>query len=165
MHFAHLCSSFLSLQNRRYFPSPPSTRLLPLWRIHCFYTVYHKDGISVWGTARSQEPYQENMGDKEGFQIKIQSKQSWQSVFLAFFLRFRGVAASICPLICTFYRATLLKIINHDNTLTIPKDWGHHRPCWMNPLRFFRRGWERVFPLFALQFWLWVKVVNPCLTP
>ena len=34
---------------------PPSTcnSLLPLWRLHCFHTVYHKDGISVLETDRS----------------------------------------------------------------------------------------------------------------
>ena len=73
----------------------------------------HEDSISVLGTERSQkEPYQENMGDEEGFQIHIQSQQSWQlvksgqgrsparaehceSVFLTSILRFPGVAASI----------------------------------------------------------------------
>ena len=40
-----------------------------------------EDGISVLGTDRSQkEPYQENIGDEEGFQIHIQSQQSWQLV-------------------------------------------------------------------------------------
>ena len=65
------------------------------------------------GKYRSQkEPYQENMGDEKGFQIHIQSQQSWQLlscgqeccsarakhrelVFLASFLRFSGVAASV----------------------------------------------------------------------
>ena len=51
----------------------------------------------------------------------------------------------------------------HDHPLTIPKVWGHYLPCWMNTLKFLRRGWVRVHPLFALPFWLWVKVVNPCL--
>ena len=40
---------------------------------HCFHTVYHDDGISVLGTERRQQPYQENIGDEEGFQIHIQS--------------------------------------------------------------------------------------------
>ena len=53
--------------------------------------------------------------------------------------------------------------INHDQPLTIPKDWGGHLPCLMNPLKFLRRGWARVLPLFALHIWLWVKAVNPCL--
>ena len=73
----------------------------------------YQDGISILGTGRSQkEPYQEKIGDEEGFQIQIQSQQSWQlarcaqgrcparaehheSVFLTSFLRFPGVAASI----------------------------------------------------------------------
>ena len=78
------------------------------------YTVYHKGGISVWGTDRSQkEPYQENMGGEESFQNHMQLQQSWQlvtcgkgrrcparaehpeSVFLASFLQLPGVAASI----------------------------------------------------------------------
>ena len=64
------------------------------------------------GADRSQkEPYRENIGNEEGFQIHIQSQQSWQpvtcgqercparaenheSVFLASFLQFPGVAAS-----------------------------------------------------------------------
>ena len=63
------------------------------------------------GTDQNQkEPYQDNLGDKERFQIRIQSQQSWQlvtcgqgrcparaehreSVFP--FLRFPGIAASI----------------------------------------------------------------------
>ena len=52
---------------------------------------------------------------------------------------------------------------NHDHPLTIQKDWGGHLPCWMNPLKFLRRGWARVLQLFSLHFWLWVKEVNPCL--
>ena len=95
---------------------PQSTRVLPLWRLHCFHTVYHEGGISVLGTDRSpKEQYQENIGGggEEWFQVHIQSQQSWQlvtcgqrrcparaehreSVFLASFLRFPGVAASIC---------------------------------------------------------------------
>ena len=48
---------------------------------YCFHTVYHEDGISVLGTDSSQkEPYQENKGDEEGFQIHIQSQLSWQLV-------------------------------------------------------------------------------------
>ena len=66
-------------------------------------------------------------------------------------------------IICTIYRSTLFKIINHDHPLTIPKDWGLHLPCSMNPLKFLRRGWAKVLPLLALHFWLWVKVVNPYL--
>ena len=102
--------------------------------------MYHEDGISVLGTDRSKkEPYQENMRVEEGFQIHIQSQQSWQlvmcgqgrcpvraehseSVFLASFLRFSGVATSDCMHYMHFYHATLLKIINHDLPLTIPKD-------------------------------------------
>ena len=76
---------------------------------------------------------------------------------------FQAYPPQYARIICTVYSATLLKIINHDHPLTIPKDWGHHLPCWMNPLKFLRRGWARVLPLFALYFWLWVKVVNPCL--
>ena len=39
--------------------------------------MYHEDGIVVLGTDRSQkEPYQENMGDDEEFQIHIQLQQS-----------------------------------------------------------------------------------------
>ena len=73
--------AFLYLQNRRLFPGPPSTCLLPLRRLHCFHTMYHEDGISVLRTDRSQkEPHQKNMGDEEGFQIHIWSQQSWQLV-------------------------------------------------------------------------------------
>ena len=43
--------------------------------------MYHGDGISVLGTDRSQkEPYQENMGNEEVFDIHIQSQLSWQLV-------------------------------------------------------------------------------------
>ena len=46
-----------------------------------FHTVYHEDGISVLGTNRSHlESNQESMGNEEGFQIHIQSLQSWQLV-------------------------------------------------------------------------------------
>ena len=112
-----------SLQNRRHFPGPPSTRLLPLWRLHCFHTVYREDGISVLGTDRSQKKqYQENMGDEEGFQIHIQSQQSLQlvtcgqgrcparaehreSVFLASFFWFPGVATStLLPIFSLCYK-------------------------------------------------------------
>ena len=44
-------------------------------------------------------------------------------------------------------------------SLTFSKDWDYHPPGWMNRLKFPRRGWARVFLLFALHFWLWVKVV------
>ena len=57
--------------------------------------------------------YDEDMGDEEGFRTHIQSQQSWQlvacgqghcsarvehrdSVFLASFLQFHGIATSIC---------------------------------------------------------------------
>ena len=104
---------FLSLQNRMPIPGPPSTRLLPLWRIHCFHTVYLEYGISVLGTeTRQKESYPENMGVEKGFQIHMLPQQSRQlvtceqgycparadyrnSVFLISFLRFPGVAASI----------------------------------------------------------------------
>ena len=43
-------------------------------------------------------------------------------------------------IICTVYCATFLKIINHDYSLIIPKDRGHHLPCWRNSLKFLRRG-------------------------
>ena len=79
------------------------------------------------------------MRDEEGFQINIQSQQSWQlvtcgqgrcpanaqhhkSVFLGSFLLFLGLAASIRLHNIHRYRAALLKIINHDHPLTIPKD-------------------------------------------
>ena len=61
--------------------------------------------------------YQENNQDEEGFQIHIQSQQSWQlvtcgqgrcparaehceSVVIASFLQFSGLAASIAFIIC-----------------------------------------------------------------
>ena len=53
-------------------------------------------------------------------------------------------------IICTVYRATFLKIINHDYSLIIPKDRGHHLPCWRNSLKFLKEGWARVLPLHAL---------------
>ena len=87
-----------------------------------------------------------------------------ESVFLASFLWFPGVAAFAC-IICTIYHATLLKIINHDHPLNIQKkDWGHHLPCWMNALKFLRRGWASVLPLLVLHFWLgskwWTHVLS-----
>ena len=100
----------------------------------------HEDEISVLGTDRSQkEPYQENFGDEGGFQIHIQSQQSCQlvqcgqgrclarsehgkSVFLAPFLQFPCILAQFARIICTVYRANLLKIINCDHPLTIVKD-------------------------------------------
>ena len=79
-------------------------------------------------------------------------------------LRFIGIATSIhVHNMYTIYCAALLKIINYDQPLNIPKDWGCHLPCWMNRPKFLRRGWDRVFPLFVLHFWLWVKDVIPCL--
>ena len=115
MQLAHdLCSSFLIPSKQKAFSWSPSTRVLPLRRLHCSHTVCHKDGISVLGTdkSRQKEPYQEDIGDEEGFEIHIQSQQSWQlvtcrqghcparteypaSVFLTSFLRFPGVVASI----------------------------------------------------------------------
>ena len=76
---------------------------------------------------------------EEGFQIHIQSQQSWQlmtygqgcyparaehheSDRLVSLLQFPGIAASMACIICTVYRATLLKIVNHDHPLPIPKD-------------------------------------------
>ena len=47
--------------------------LCPLTYFHCFHTVYHEDWISVLGTDRRQDLYQENIGDEEGFQIRIHS--------------------------------------------------------------------------------------------
>ena len=114
MPLAYLCLSFLSLQNRP-FPFSPKYSLTDSMTPSLLpYFLYHKDGISGLGTDRSQnEPYQENMGGEEIFQIHIQSQQTWQlvtcvqghcparaehrkSVNLAPFSRFPGVAASIC---------------------------------------------------------------------
>ena len=62
-----------------FFLVPQVTCSLPLWRLRCFQTVFHKGWILVWGTDRSQKgPYQENMLGEEGLQIRIQSQQSWQ---------------------------------------------------------------------------------------
>ena len=103
----------LSLPNRSPFPCPPNTLSLPLCRLHCSQTVFHKGWILTLGTDRSQQgPYQENMGDEEGLRIRIQSQQSWQlamceqahcharaehleSIFLSFFLQFPGTGAAI----------------------------------------------------------------------
>ena len=98
MHLAHLCSSFLI----------PFHGPQVLVYCHSFHTVYQEDGILVCGTDRSQkESYQENMGDEEGFQIHIQSRQlvtcglgiflreQQESVFLACIVQFPGVATSI----------------------------------------------------------------------
>ena len=66
LFISNFVRAFLSLQKRRPFPGPPIIRLLPLWCLH----------ISALGTDRSQrKPYQENMGDEEGFQIHSQSQQ------------------------------------------------------------------------------------------
>ena len=54
-------------------------------------------------------------------------------------------------------------INNHDHPLTIPKDWGHHLPCWMNPLKFLRNGVSQGASMLALHFWFRFKVVNQCL--
>ena len=54
-------------------------------------------------------------------------------------MSWRSRLSSFC-IICTVYRATFLKIINHDYSLIIPKDRGHHLPCWRNSLKFLRRG-------------------------
>ena len=114
MHLANLCLRVLIPSKKKAFSWSPKY-------VYCLYDAFIasilcsiKDGISVFGTDRSQkEPYQENMGDEEGFQIHIQLQQSWQlvkcgqghcparaehheSVFLAFFLGFPGVAALIC---------------------------------------------------------------------
>ena len=67
-------------------------------------------------------------------------------------------------ILCTVYRATLLKIINHDHLLTIPKDLGHHLPYRMNPLKFLRRGEPGCLHCLLCIFDSdMVKVVNPCL--
>ena len=107
--------------------------------------MYYEDGISVLGIdihVSQKEPYKENIKDEAGFQIHIQSRQSWQlvtvtcwqgrcparaehceSVFRSSFLRFTDVAASIClhnvhRLMCD------LDQDNHDHPSTscIPKD-------------------------------------------
>ena len=67
--------------------------------------------MSVLGTYRSKKkPYQQNMGDEEGFQISFSGSshcdvcagafssraEHHESVFLASFMYFPGVAASIC---------------------------------------------------------------------
>ena len=113
MHLAHLCLSLLIPSEQKAFSWSPNYCLLPQWLLHCFHTVHLEDGISVLRTERSQkEPYQENMGDEEGFQILIQSLLLWllvtcrqgrsparaehrESVFLASFLWFSGVTASL----------------------------------------------------------------------
>ena len=96
-----------------------------------------KMGFQFWEhiEVRRKEPYQEKIGDEEGFQIHIQSQQSCQlvtceqgrcparaehrkSVVLPSFLRFPGVATSIR--LCNMHRLScdLLKKINHDHPLT-----------------------------------------------
>ena len=103
-------------------------------------------GFQFWGTDRGQkEPYQENMGDEEGFQIHIQTQQLWQLVtcgqgrcparaehresdFLASFLRFPAIR---------------LHNMHRDRPLTVPKDLRHPLSCLnpdLNPLKFPSRG-------------------------
>ena len=114
MHLAHLCSSFLIPSKWKAFPGPHVL-------VYCLYDAFTasilcttKIGFQFWEQIESQkEPYQENMRDEEGFEIHIQSQQSWQlvtcgqgrcparaehceSVLLTSFLRFLGVAASFC---------------------------------------------------------------------
>ena len=45
-----------------------------------------------------------------------------KSDVLASFLRFPGILAQFARIMCSLYRANLLKIINHDHHLIIPKD-------------------------------------------
>ena len=45
-----------------------------------------------------------------------------KSDVLASFLRFPGIFAQFARVMCSVYRADLLKIINHDHHLIIPKD-------------------------------------------
>ena len=91
-------------------------------------------------TDRSQnEPYQDNIGDEEGFQIHIKLQQPCQlvkceqgrclaraenrePVSLASFVRFPGILAQFARIICTVYHVNLLKIINHDHPLTVQKE-------------------------------------------
>ena len=104
--------------------------------------MHHEDGISVLGTNKSQkEPYQVHMADEEEFQIHIQSQQSWQimtcgqgrcparaehcepvSSSLCDFLAKQSQFACIIGTINMVNRAIMLKIINYDHPLTIPKD-------------------------------------------
>ena len=57
--------------------------LVPQVLVYCIFDAFvasipctTKIGFQFW----EQEPYQENMGDEEGFQFHIQSQQSWQLV-------------------------------------------------------------------------------------
>ena len=85
-------------------------------------------------------------------------KSRTQRVSFPCLLQFPGVAASI-----RLHNMHHLSCdLAQDNHWLSQKDWGHHLPWWMIPLKFLRRGWARVLPLFVLHFWLWVKV-NPCL--
>ena len=129
----------LSYQNRRPFPTPPSTRLLPIWRLHCFHTAYHVDGKSVLGTNESQkETYQENMGMRKDFKYKfsrishgylwhvcrgvVLQEQNTASQFSSpLSWDILALPSQFACIICIVYRATLFKIINHDNPLTIQK--------------------------------------------
>ena len=45
-----------------------------------------------------------------------------ESDVLASFLRFTGILVQFARIMCCVYRANLLKIINHDHHLIIPKD-------------------------------------------
>ena len=90
--------------------------------------------FSFGNREKSEGGNHENIWDEEGFQINIQSQQSWQlvtcgqgrcperaehleSVFLASFRRFQP--PHFACIICIVYCATLL---NHDHPLTIPKN-------------------------------------------
>ena len=172
--------AFLSLQNRRPFPGPPSTCLYDAFIASILCTT--KMGFQFWERIQVRRSHIMRIwGMRKGFKstfscssygnlwrlgrgIVLQEQNTRGQFSSPLSCNFLGYRPQFACIICTVYRATLLKIINHDHPMTILKDWGHHLSCWMKPLKFLRRGWASVFQLFALHFWFWVKEVNPFLT-
>ena len=69
--------AFLSLQNRRSPKYSFTASMTPSWLSNC---VPPRWVFSLFTDRSQKKPYQENMGDEEGFQIHIQSLQPWQLV-------------------------------------------------------------------------------------
>ena len=131
----------------------PCTWLLPLWRLHCFHTVYHKDGISVLRTDRSQSKYNRRiLGMRKDFKSTFSRSSHgnlWQ-VGRSVILQIQSVKFGILQLSfpCLFVATSICLQNMHrlsndhaqDNQSWSPldylKDWGYHHPCRMNTFQF-----------------------------
>ena len=63
--------------------------------------------------------------------------------------------------ICSIDCLSLLEIIYHKNTISIPKKRGHNFSSLQNSLCLFWLGWARLLPLFRLLFGSWGEPMDP----